>query len=500
MKLEEVSVELRPRNPWEAMDLGFVMAREWWRPVYGAWFAVTLPLYALLTILLWEYPLFAVLGIWWLKPLFDRVLLHVYSRSVFGVVPTLRETLRAVPSLFGTGLLGQLTVFRFTPFRSFVLPVLQLERLTGRARRERIHILRRTSGGHAAWLTVTCVHLEAFLQFGLLLLGLWLIPGDTDSFDYLQWFFDDPSLEVQALTNLLYLISISAIQPAYVAAGFALYLNRRTVLEGWDIELLFRRMARRLSDANSRAGATTLVLCIVVSAGLMVTPAESVRAEWDDAVAESRRPMDDAPAVVEEVLADEAFTGERTVKVWARRDAPDEEDIEFDDFEPSELSRILGRAVEVLLWGGLAVLLVLMFVYRDRWLRPVARGPASEAEVPVPPEMVAGLDVRPDSLPDDIPAAARALWQSGHTREALSLLYRGSLSALVGHYAIDLPESATEGDVLMLARPALDDGSGAFLQELTRAWQLVAYGHRLPDDTLLAGFCDGWARHFGAAS
>ncbi len=40
-------------------------------------------------------------------------------------------------------------------------------------------------------------------------------------------------------------------EPVYVACGFSLYLNRRTVLEAWDLELVFRRLRQRLSDVAS---------------------------------------------------------------------------------------------------------------------------------------------------------------------------------------------------------------------------------------------------------
>ena len=43
MELERLSVQLRPRGGWEALDLGCQMARSWWRPVWGVWFAVYLP-------------------------------------------------------------------------------------------------------------------------------------------------------------------------------------------------------------------------------------------------------------------------------------------------------------------------------------------------------------------------------------------------------------------------------------------------------------------------
>ena len=38
-----------------------------------------------------------------------------------------------------------------------------------------------------------------------------------------------------------YVIAVLFLEPFYVAAGFAMYLNRRAELEAWDIEQEFRR-------------------------------------------------------------------------------------------------------------------------------------------------------------------------------------------------------------------------------------------------------------------
>jgi hypothetical protein len=38
-----------------------------------------------------------------------------------------------------------------------------------------------------------------------------------------------------------YALAVFAIEPFYVAAGFAMYLNRRAELEAWDIEQELKR-------------------------------------------------------------------------------------------------------------------------------------------------------------------------------------------------------------------------------------------------------------------
>ena len=42
------------------------------------------------------------------------------------------------------------------------------------------------------------------------------------------------------LVSLAYAGIVLLLEPFYVAAGFAMYLNRRVELEAWDIEQEFR--------------------------------------------------------------------------------------------------------------------------------------------------------------------------------------------------------------------------------------------------------------------
>ena len=60
-----------------------------------------------------------------------------------------------------------------------------------------------------------------------------LLFGDTDDAGSV-FGFDDA---------FAYAAAVLVLEPFYVAAGFALYLNRRTLLEGWDIEVALRRIA-----------------------------------------------------------------------------------------------------------------------------------------------------------------------------------------------------------------------------------------------------------------
>src|SRR5882672_5739955 len=129
MQLANIAVALRLRSPWEAIDLGFAMLRNWWRPVYAAW-AVTFVPFAAATIVLCHAAgklWLAMVLIWWLKPAYDRMLLHVLSHAVFGEALGARAVLAAWRKWLFTGLFAGLVLERFDSARSFNLPVRVLE-------------------------------------------------------------------------------------------------------------------------------------------------------------------------------------------------------------------------------------------------------------------------------------------------------------------------------------------------------------------------------------
>ena len=53
--------------------------------------------------------------------------------------------------------------------------------------------------------------------------------------------FDPSSVLLEAAFAIAYAIVIAFLEPFYVAAGFAMYLNRRAELEAWDVEQELRR-------------------------------------------------------------------------------------------------------------------------------------------------------------------------------------------------------------------------------------------------------------------
>ena len=108
---------------------------------------------------------------------------------------------------------------------------------------------------------------------------------------------------------------------------------------------------------------------------------------------------------------------------------------------------------------------------------------------------LAGLALEPESLPDDIVAGARQLWCDGKHRAALSVLYRGAIIELLTRGMV-LPKSATEGDVIRRASTRLGDDAHAGLMLVVRAWQTLAYAHRLPRADEFEELCVTFAHYF----
>ena len=162
-----------------------------------------------------------------------------------------------------------------------------------------------------------------------------------------------------------------------------------------------------------------------------------------------------------------------------------------------EMIRWMSEAGRGLMWllGAIAVALLVVFAWR--WMRVRADAATGRAAV-LPPSHVNDLDIRPDSLPDDIAGSARTLWQCGEQRAALSLLYRGALSRLVHDHAVPIRGASTEGECVALARDALPAAGGAFFERLVGAWQVAVYAARWPDAANVAALLDGFDAHFAA--
>jgi len=489
VQLEHIALHLRRRNAWEALDLGHAMLRAWAGPAYRLWLLTFWSLGFFLLGLCWllEWPgAVAMFILWWLKPLFDRFLLFAFSRSLFGTPTSLGDFRHALPSLLkAPGIVAGLLWRRLSLARSFLLPVWQLEDQRDAAARARMKVLSRRSRGNAVWLTFVCANLVGIVWFGLVFALEALLPVGSESvFDWDARMGGTLSPVKELLANLLWMLAESLIEPFYVASGFSLYLNRRSELEGWDIELAFRRMAAR----HSAPAANSLLLAVALAFGLTLASPSPL------AAAEPPPPKQ----AVQEVLADPVFGKQYESKEWRLRPDPaPESDSKKEGSGFSSLLKLFeffAESMRALAWviAGLVALLLIYLVlrYHERWLPERSRRP--------PPDFLFGLDVRPDSLPGDIPAAARAAFAAGNFEAGLSLLYRGALVALIHQRQIEFRAGDTEEDCLRRAAGHLGGEAQRHFRLLLETWRSVAYARQPPASSTLDSLCSGWQQHFAA--
>jgi len=156
----------------------------------------------------------------------------------------------------------------------------------------------------------------------------------------------------------------------------------------------------------------------------------------------------------------------------------------------TQLFDFFARSSSLLLWIVGAPCVATAVVWAIRVLRHRAP-PAAPAERAV--TTVQGLDIRPESLPENIGAAAQALLEAGREREALSLLYRGALSRAVHRHGIAILPSATEGEALRAVNATLDPPRAAYFTDLVALWQRAVYAGETISATPIHRLCRGFA-------
>jgi len=507
MELERISVVLRPRVPREALDLGAAMLRANARAVWSAWFAFTLPVFVLVNALglLMGVPWLGLLLMWWLKPLFDRLPLYVLSRAVFDSAPGWRETLRGQRQWSWRSTLAGLTWLRVDSNRALRLPLDLLEGTPRKLRAARWKVLRRRIVAETSLLTYGCMQFELVLFLGVWLLAALLVPHEWLPGSISDFFRHDVSGAPVFWTLLVAVVAylaMSAIEPLYVACGFALYLNRRTQLEAWDIDLAFRRMRTRLQSLGK------LLAVLLACGGMWALPGHAATPESmssKPAVVTPQQIFDQAPDVDDERFAaaaaeayrDPRFGGERKVRRWTFKHLPEAADKPPPASPFTALGGAFAMVFKLLLWALLAAAVIgLLWVawrQRGRWSMR-----AGEASLEAAPAVVRAVVDEP--LPDDLAGSVRALWQAGRRREALALLYRGGVAQTAS--LLQLPPSidATEADWLRHAHAIDDPARARRIIAIVRTWQYAAYAGRYPDDAAIDELLSGWPAQPGVAA
>src|SRR6185437_13548691 len=228
---------------------------------------------------------------------------------IFGERVGPRDALRAQRQWGGSGFWGYLGWRRFSGLRSLCLPVNLLEGNAPAQRGPRRRAVAAGAAGPALVLAVICLAFELVLVVGaiatiFIFIPLELLPESWRA----AWAM--VSVEAPAWAklglNLLCWLAAALIGPFYVGAGFGLYLNRRTQMEAWDVEIALRRLRERLLPV---ASSLLLLLCLA----LPLAPVHAQDADTPDAAQTTTASADEdaeAEDAEEAEEAEEAATAE----------------------------------------------------------------------------------------------------------------------------------------------------------------------------------------------
>jgi len=544
VQLERSRAVLRTRRPYEAADLGLLLLRRLFRPMLRATLCFVLPVQLAV---LWATSSFhwgfSFLALWWLKPLYDRPLGLVLGRGLFGDVPRGRAFARALWTQGRRKLLADLTYRRFDPARSLVAPVALLEGVSGSVAARRRSVLVMANSTSVAALLLSCVAIEVGCTAGLGLGALMLMPDELQ-FIVSDLFSTDWDYLVGKLMLGVYALSIALCEPLYVASGFGVYIDRRTTLEGWDIELAFRTMARRLAHT---AAAALLMATALMGTSLMgavavaqAQPGEAMT-QAPEAIADAGVPVDGgsepfadsgaaatthpealysmgavsperrlpppdvatdgkAEAAMTRVLARPELQREHQEEHWELRTFGDRSEPTAMPAWLGTLAKYVADSAAILIWVLAALVLAVLLYIAVEQVR--LRSSVTVALPATVPERE--VQIRFDKLPgrplapNQVVPRARELLAAGDTTAALSVLYVGTLAALVLFDALDVPAQATEGECLRRVNAApIAPVRRDLFGELTTRWQLSAYAHQVPEPDHVHVLCERFANCFG---
>ena len=233
MKAEQLQLALRPRRPFEAVDLGVQMTQRGRRSLVRAYLPLALMGVVACGATIEIAPWLPSLLLWWCKPWLDRTLLDIYARQAFGEETRFSDAWEARRRAPWLPMIERLTWLRLSFWRAYSTPVTQLEGQAGAARRKRVRAIVRNHWGAGLLLQASCALIELLLVIAMFVLFPLLTPGLH--FHTVPWMFTE-SLAANCLLFAIHAVAVLFVEPYYVAGGFAMYLNRRVELEAWDVE------------------------------------------------------------------------------------------------------------------------------------------------------------------------------------------------------------------------------------------------------------------------
>jgi len=507
MKLENVTAKIRPRARWESIDLGCAMTRRNFGTIMASWMVTVLPFWVGFIMLAGTFMspgwhLFAsFVWCWGTLSITDRVPLLVLSRNLFGEKISVWE----VTKLWWTKLwykqfFGRFFA-RFSTNRGLSLPVSELEGLKGSSYKMRVSLLARNGGDGATQASMVGL-LLVLIMIGscyMFLMMIYQLYGESDVLTLMFADLDKHGGDYPGHWQffLFYLLVLSILEPFFVGAGFAMYVNSRTVTEGWDIELSFKRMSERISGMYARSTKSVLILLLSLSAFLslgITSTSEAKDARVDDIM--KSEDFEVHRTSYKEYVEGPKATKKTRPKSSGGGGSAGSSSRSRSSSSAASTGTVFQGLMTVIFWClvAAAVAAIIWVIIKNRYALKKGIKTAKVDDSAPKVKSVMGMDVTPESLPKELHEEARAAWIRGDHQLAMSLLYRGAISWMVNRAAVPIIESDTEQDCVLRVHSGNESAAAnsSYFKQLTGNWVKLAYGKYLPSDSEVMQLCDHW--------
>lgn len=202
---------------------------------------------------------------------------------------------------------------------------------------------------------------------------------------------------------------------------------------------------------------------------------------------------------IDEILAGREFhniqlkSGYEAINDTTNEDTDNEQNNQF----LRNLLLFLAESFEIIIWIFL-IAICCYIISRYQSFLPWMSPSNTKAKKVTKPSVLFGLEVNESTLPKDIPTHVLSLWNNERKREALSLLYRATLSRLIHQYSMHFSVGNTEQECYQLVNQ--NESCSAeltqYVKRLTQSWQKLAYGHEFINNSTLEKLCSEWTIFF----
>lgn len=211
-------------------------------------------------------------------------------------------------------------------------------------------------------------------------------------------------------------------------------------------------------------------------------------------VNKTRLNIDQSAEVIKSIMSMDEFQTSETILDWRFNfDLEDEEESGTNELWGKVLLKI-AHGVESLLWLSPILLLIFIVYYRKYWIRYLTKS-SKEKQTNIP-DVLLGVEISPDTLPDDVAQSALQLWRHGDERQALSLLFRASLVKLFLDSNINLSNGLTEQECIATVKNTVANDLSSYFENITNSWIKMAYGHVKPGQDEFSYLCTQWDGYF----